>query len=44
MEMGLTPTPESARIFFLVPWSITSLTKKMNFSASGVPSRNSMPA
>ena len=44
MEIGFTPTPESSRTFFFVPFNISSFTNAMNFAASGVPSRNSIPA
>ena len=44
IEIGLIPTPESSRTRFFVPFSISSLTNAINFAASGVPSRNSIPA
>ena len=36
-DMGLMPTPESSRIFFGVPFSISLFRKSMSFFTSGVP-------
>ncbi len=42
-EIGLMPTPESQRICFGPPLSMSLLRNSSSFLTSGVPERHSMP-
>jgi hypothetical protein len=44
MEMGLMPTPESARTFFLPPFEQVVVEESIRRAASALPCLNSMPA